>query len=234
MSSSSNLQVIAAVLAGGTGQRLSSELPKQFVEVAGQPLLAHSLLAFQKSAEIDSIIIVSHADHLDRARRVATDAGITKLANVVAGGNTRSESSLAAIAASPAADALLLIHDAARPLVDISIIRAVVGALENDAAAAPALVVSDTIAQATGDSIEAMPARESMHRMQTPQGFHVATLRKAYDLAAADADFVATDDCGVVNRYLPEVNIRLVTGSPRNIKVTQEQDLKLAELLLGG
>lgn len=226
-------RVIAAVLAGGTGARFAGEVPKQFAELAGRSVLAHSLLAFEAAPTVDEIVLVSHIDHIDEAAAIANEAGVTKLSAVVAGGATRSESSMAAVAAAPqAGSTALLIHDAARPLVELATVDAVVHALRDHRAVAPAIEVTDTVALAADGVVAAMPERDSMQLMQTPQGFDLKTIREAYRRAAADPAFAASDDCGVVHRYMPEVEIRLVAGSSRNIKITRDSDLRLAAMLL--
>lgn len=232
MSSFPHAPVFAAVLAAGTGARMGGGTPKQFVQLAGLPVLAHSLLAFERFAAVDGIVLVSHPDHEAATARVAREAGISKLIAVAPGGATRGDSSRAAIDALPEGDGLILVHDAARPLVEDATIDAVVAALVDHRAAAPALPVADTIVEAHDGHVTAMPKRSSLRQMQTPQGFEIATLREAYRLAAQDPGFVASDDCGVVHRYLPDVAIKLVAGSERNLKLTYPQDLRLAELVL--
>lgn len=225
--------VYAVVLAGGTGERMGRAGPKQFQMLGGKPMLAHSLLAFELSAAITGIVLVSHADHLESAERVARETGISKLISVVPGGSTRSDSSRAGLRAlGEDQDGLVLIHDAARPLVEQETIRAVIVALETHRAAAPAMQASDTIVEAADDEIAAMPTRRSLRQVQTPQGFDIRTLRAAYELAAHDPEFQATDDCGVVHRYLPDVAIKLIAGSRRNHKVTNPDDLQVAEVIL--
>ena len=213
---------------------MDGDTPKQFLDLAGKPLLEHSLLAFEKTPDIDRIVLVSHPDHLDVARRLAEDADISKLIAVVPGGATRSDSSRAALDAVPAEEGLILIHDAARPLIEPATIAAVVSALQTHRAAAPAIPATDTIVEAHEEEITAVPARTSLRLMQTPQGFELATLREAYRLAGENPGFEASDDCGVVHRYLPDVAIKLVAGSSRNLKITHEADLLTAEMLLGG
>jgi len=207
--------------------------PKQFLDLGRRPLLAHSLLAFEQATEVTGVVLVSHADHLDEAQRVADAAGISKLMWVVTGGATRSDSSRAALAALPADDGLVLLHDAARPLIEAKTISAVVAALDTHRAAAPVIPASDTIIEAHDGEITAMPTRDSLRRMQTPQGFELATIREAYRLAGEDPAFEASDDCGVVHRYLPDVAIKLVEGSVLNLKVTGPIDLQMAEVFLG-
>ncbi|MBC6458143.1 2-C-methyl-D-erythritol 4-phosphate cytidylyltransferase [Actinomadura sp. HBU206391] len=223
------MRTLAVVLAGGTGQRIGSALPKQLIEVGGRPILALAIEAFDRCEAIDEIIVVMAAGHVPAASRIA--APFPKVRAVVEGGASRSESTLAALAAlvEEADDARVLLHDAARPFVDQAVIGRCLDALGRYDAVAVGLPASDTIVAVEGDVVTAMPARQSLRRFQTPQGFRLGTVRRAYELALADPAFTATDDCGVVHRYLPDVPIRVVEGSERNLKVTHPLDIALAE-----
>lgn len=210
---------------------MPGEAPKQLRMLGGKPVLAYSLTAFEDCPRVTDIVVVTAPELVAETERVAQQAGISKLRDVVIGGATRSDSSAAAVAAAPSGGQIL-IHDAARPLVSQETIAAVIDALAGDVAVGVAIPAIDTIVSASDGLIETVPDRASLWLMQTPQGFDVATIRRAYGLAQADPNFEATDDCGVVRRYLPETNVRLVHGSPNNIKITHEADLALAAALL--
>ncbi|GAA2085282.1 2-C-methyl-D-erythritol 4-phosphate cytidylyltransferase [Actinomadura alba] len=227
------MTTIAVVLAGGTGQRVGSPLPKQLIEVGGRPILAHAIEAFDGCRPIDQILVVMAAGHLPAATRIA--APFPKVRAVIEGGASRSESTLAALAALAGEpdDTRVLLHDAARPFVDHAIIGRCLDALGRYDAVAVGLPSSDTIVAVEDDLVTGMPARQTLRRFQTPQGFRLGTVRRAYELAMADPDFTATDDCGVVHRYLPDVPIRLVEGSERNLKITHPLDIVLAEHIAG-
>ena len=129
----------------------------------------------------------------------------------------------------------MLFHDAARPLLDQRIICDCLRALATDRAIGVAVPSSDTIVEVSDGVVTGMPRRDALARCQTPQGFRLSVIRRAYQLADADPGFAqrpATDDCGIVLRYLPEVAVRIVPGSERNIKITYPADLALAETLL--
>ena len=126
----------------------------------------------------------------------------------------------------------MLLHDAARPLVDQRIITDCVAALREHDAAGVAVPASDTMVVTGNGVMQSMPRRETLHRCQTPQCFRLPVITRAHELAAADPCFSPTDDCGVVMRYLPGVPVHIVPGSERNIKVTYPQDLAVAEALL--
>ena len=126
----------------------------------------------------------------------------------------------------------MLLHDAARPLVDQRIIADCVAALGIHDAAGVAVPASDTMVVTENGVMHSMPRRETLVRCQTPQCFRLSVITRAHELAAADPGFSPTDDCGVVMRYLPGVPVHIVPGSERNIKVTYPQDLAVAEALL--
>ena len=235
---SKTLQV-AILLAGGSGQRFGADRPKQFVRIGERTVLEHSLAAFEQSPHIDAILIVSHPQHLDEVRELLPSSQHPKLLAVVAGGAERQDSTLNALRAlaqitdSPLEQIRILIHDAVRPAVSQSIIERVYTALHTHQAANLVVPVTDTLLEINDNgTTAAMPSRARFRRVQTPQGFHAATLQHAYDVALTDPNFQATDDCGVVFRYLPEVEIVLVEGEQRNIKLTYPEDLHVLYHLL--
>ncbi len=235
---SKTLQV-AILLAGGSGQRFGADRPKQFVRIGERTVLEHSLAAFEQSPHIDAILIVSHPQHLDEVRELLPSSQHPKLLSVVAGGAERQDSTLNALRAlaqiidSPLEQIRILIHDAVRPAVSQSIIERVYTALHTHQAANLVVPVTDTLLEINDNgTTAAMPSRARFRRVQTPQGFHAATLQHAYDVALTDPNFQATDDCGVVFRYLPEVEIVLVEGEQRNIKLTYPEDLHVLYHLL--
>ena len=235
---SKTLQV-AILLAGGSGQRFGADRPKQFVRIGDRTVLEHSLAAFEQSPHIDAILIVSHPQHLDEVRKLLPLSQHPKLLAVVAGGAERQDSTLNALRAltqitdSPLEQIRILIHDAVRPAVSQNIIERVCTALHTHQAANLVVPVTDTLLEVNDNgTTAAMPSRARFRRVQTPQGFHAATLQHAYDVALTDPNFQATDDCGVVFRYLPEVEIALVEGEQRNIKLTYPADLHVLHHLL--
>jgi 2-C-methyl-D-erythritol 4-phosphate cytidylyltransferase len=222
----------AVVLAGGTGRRLGLEAPKQLASVGGRPILTRAIAAFDAAPEVDDVLVVMAPGHLPAAEAAA--APYAKVTGVIEGGATRTDSTLAALAALEDLpdDARVLFHDAARPFVDARIIAECAATLDSAEAVAVAVPSSDTVVVVADDRVVEMPRRDSLRRFQTPQGFRLGTIRSAYDLALADpgfADVPATDDCGVVHRYLPGVPIVVVEGSEQNIKITHPVDLLIAE-----
>lgn len=232
---SSVLPTVAVVLAGGVGERLGLQMPKQLVKVAGKAVVEHTLAAFEKSPDIDTILILMTPGYLDEIETIVAQAGFTKVTGVIAGGRTRSETTQKAIEAMGGRECKMIVHDAVRPLVSQRIIADSVRALDRFEAIDVAIPSADTIIavdEIDGEEvISGIPDRSKLRRGQTPQGFRMSTLRKAYELAVADPNFTATDDCGVVRRYLPDVAIHVVPGDENNLKITHPIDIHLADKL---
>ncbi|HEX3488596.1 MAG TPA: IspD/TarI family cytidylyltransferase [Streptosporangiaceae bacterium] len=229
------MQTVAVVLAGGSGRRFGGSLPKQLRLLAGRTLLEHCVAAFDQAPSVDEVLVVIAEEFI--AQTTADLGDYAKLAGVVAGGSARTDSTRQAIAAIGLAgrECNVLFHDAARPLVDQRIIADCVAALERWQAIGVVVPSSDTIVEVAQETLGRVLPRETLARCQTPQGFRFSVIRRAYELAAADPGFAAlsaTDDCGVVRRYLPDVPIGAVSGSERNMKVTYPGDIDIAEVLL--
>jgi 2-C-methyl-D-erythritol 4-phosphate cytidylyltransferase len=210
------------IAAAGSGQRLGAGGPKAFVEVAGRALLDWSLDAFRAASTIDEIVVAAPPGEVEDV----ANRGVT----AVAGGEHRSES--VAEALELCGGDLVVVHDAARPLVTPELIDAIVGELaaEPDAAGVIAAApLSDTVKQASEDGqVERTLDRSELWAVQTPQAFRADALREA--LADPDSLAEATDDAMLVERRGGRVRIH--SASPENIKVTSPFDLRVAELLL--
>ncbi|HWG61753.1 MAG TPA: 2-C-methyl-D-erythritol 4-phosphate cytidylyltransferase [Streptosporangiaceae bacterium] len=229
------MRTVAVVLAGGSGQRFGTALPKQLLPLGGKPLIEHSVAAFDKAPDVDACLVVMAPGHAAEVGDLLARGGYEKVTEVIEGGVTRADSTRRAIAALGDTDCNVLLHDAARPLVDQRIIADCVRALRTHGAVGVAVASSDTIVVVEDGVMTSMPHRDSLRRCQTPQGFRLPVIRRAHELAVADPAFAAlppTDDCGVVLRYLPDVRVAVVDGSERNIKITYPGDLDVAELLL--
>jgi ribitol-5-phosphate 2-dehydrogenase (NADP+) / D-ribitol-5-phosphate cytidylyltransferase len=228
------MRTVAVVLAGGTGERFGTSVPKQLLPLAGRPLIEHSVAAFDEAPAVDSVLVVMAPGHAGQVREVLAAGGYRKLAGVIPGGPSRVESTRCAIGALGGEECDVLFHDAARPLVDQRIIAGCAAALATHRAVGVAVPSADTIAVVSGGVMTAMPRRDTLVRLQTPQGFRLSVIRRAHELAAADprfGDLPATDDCGIVLRYLPGVGVHIVPGSERNVKITFPRDLAVAEAL---
>lgn len=225
------MKTAGVILAGGLGLRVGAGRPKQLIEVGGRPLLAYPVETFATAAGLDRVIVVMASGHVAAAEKLAAPYG--GRVEVVEGGETRTASTLKAMEAmgGEGDDTRVLFHDAARAFVGHDVLDRCLAALETHESVAVALPVTDTVVAVSGGLVRDMPPRPSLVRFQTPQGFRLGTLRAAYELALRDPEFVATDDCGVVHRYLPDVPIQVVEGDERLLKVTTPLDLVVAEHL---
>lgn len=223
--------ITAIIVAGGTGERFGRDGGKQLVRVAGLPVLAHSIRAFQEAARVDTIVVVAHPERIDEYRRDAVGvSGASKVLDVVPGGETRMRSVLAGLAAVPAESTIILVHDGARPLIAPETIDAVIEALERDDQTDGMVVghpAYDTLKIVDPDGrIGRTADRASVWAAQTPQVFRAAALRDAYERAVA-AGWDGTDDASFVEQAGGRVTM---FGGPRdNIKVTVLEDLAVVE-----
>jgi 2-C-methyl-D-erythritol 4-phosphate cytidylyltransferase len=230
------MRTVAVVLAGGTGRRFGADLPKQLHVLEGRTLIRHCVDAFEHAPGVDNVLVVTAAPVVPEVWQDL--AGYGKLADIIEGGTARTDSTRQAIGwlnAHITADCNALFHDAARPLVDQRTIADCIAALDEWMAVGVVVPSSDTIVEIADGRIERVLPRDSLARCQTPQGFRLSVITEAYRLADADPGFAAvpaTDDCGVVLRYLPEVAVGAVTGSERNLKITFAADLAVARALL--
>lgn len=223
---------IAVVLAGGSGLRLGNDQPKQFLKVAGKKVIEHTIEAFESAKNIDEICIVSRIDYIHEVENLVINNGYKKVKKILAGGKERYDSSLAAINAYTNNDDNLLFHDAVRPLITERIIDDCIKALQQYNAVDVAVKTTDTIIQVnTNQCINNIPNRNELYNGQTPQGFKRGTIAKAYELALQDPNFITTDDCGTVRRYLPDEPIYVVNGENFNMKLTYVEDLFLLDKL---
>lgn len=212
---------VALVVAAGRGSRMGGTTPKQWLDLAGRPVLRHSLETLAAHASIDAVRAVIHPD--DRALFEAAAAGLA-VGNPIVGGRTRQESvrlGLEAIAAD--APDLVLVHDGARPFVDGQIIDRVISALHHHSGAIPAQPVHDTLKRAEAGLITATVERAGLWRAQTPQGFRFPAILAAHRAAAGEE---LTDDAAVAERA--GLAVAVVAGAEENVKITTADDLRRA------
>jgi 2-C-methyl-D-erythritol 4-phosphate cytidylyltransferase len=217
------------IAAAGSGERLGAGGPKAFVDLAGRPMLAWSLAAFGGAGSVRAIVVAAPPGGEDRVREIAVEAGVP--VSVLPGGEHRSQSVANALEAVDAE--LVVVHDAARPLVAPTLIDEVITRLSANAdmvgvvAAAP---VTDTIKEASvSRRVLRTPERSRLWAVQTPQAFRTEQLRDAF-VAHADDLASATDDAALVERSGGDVLIH--EASPQNLKITTPLDLRVAEMLL--
>lgn len=225
-------RTVAVVLAGGIGVRVGLGIPKQLIKIAGKAIVEHTLEALEGSPHIDEIIIMMNAAAIGELDHLFDSGRFGKLSRILPGGETRNDTTRLAIAALDGDDTKVLFHDAVRPFIDDRIIEDCVRALDTYEAVDTAIPSADTIIQVDADRlITGIPDRSLLRRGQTPQAFRLGTIRRAYDIAATDPSFRATDDCGVVFAYLPDVPIYVVDGTAENMKVTEPIDVHIADKL---
>ncbi|GAC1484384.1 MAG: 2-C-methyl-D-erythritol 4-phosphate cytidylyltransferase [Solirubrobacteraceae bacterium] len=213
---------VALLAAAGRGERLGSDGPKALVPLAGRPMLEWSIRALAASPAIEQIVVALPAG-------VRTPAGCVG----VVGGRERAQSVFRALAAARPSD-VVLIHDAARPLLTPALVAAIIGALDETVdGAIAATPASDTIKRAGGDGIVTdTPPRDGLWTVQTPQVFRREALERAFAVAP-ELLAAATDEASLVERSGGRVRLVHTPGTP-NFKVTESADLRLAEALLRG
>lgn len=217
----------AVIVAAGTGERFGGSLPKQYRPLAGSSVLRRSVEAFRATGRFDDIVVVIRDEHRPLYDAAAVGLGLPE---PVTGGATRQDSVRAALEWLEArAPDLVLVHDAARPLVDRATIDRVLDALATAEAAIAAVPVVDTIKRAEAGIAAGTVDRSGLWQAQTPQGFRFPALLAAHRAAAGEA---LTDDAAVAERR--GIAVRLVEGHVDNFKITTEADLTRAERLLGG
>lgn len=215
----------AVILASGTGERFKSEIPKQFVNLAGKPILLHTFEIFEKHPHIDFILVVCHPEWVVKCKKWLVKS--KKPFKVIPGGATRMESSWKGIKALPKNIHYILIHDGVRPFLNTDIITQLINVVKQYKAVDTVIPSADTIVEVKDAFISGMPDRSHLRRGQTPQAFEVNLIKKAYQKALKEGFTTTTDDCRLVMRM--GVPIACVNGSVENIKITNEWDLFCAE-----
>ena len=217
---------IAVILGAGSGTRMGGAMPKQFWPLEGKTILEHSAEAFLRHPGISEVALVVPKAHMIWVKNLF--AGEPKVQKIICGGANRSQSSWSAVQAyANQPNAWLIFHDAARPLVSSESISAAIDAAADYEAATAAIPSSDTIliSSDNGNEVSQIPNRSLMWRCQTPQAFRQRTISAAYEMAMKDSEFQASDDCGVIKRYLPHIKIGIFMGSDENIKLTYARDM---------
>lgn len=215
----------AVIVAAGNGTRMNSGVAKQFIRIGDKPVLAQTLLVFERALAIDEIIIVTRECDIEAVKELVLEYGIKKVTAVISGGETRQRSAYLGIF--KATGEKVLIHDAARPFVTEGQINLVAEALENESAVALGIPVTDTLKATDGDGfIKNTVDREKLYSIQTPQGFRTDIIKNAHKIAE-NKGIIATDDCALCESIGERVKI--IEGSRTNIKITSPDDLIIAE-----
>ncbi|MGI9658131.1 MAG: 2-C-methyl-D-erythritol 4-phosphate cytidylyltransferase [Gaiellaceae bacterium] len=219
--------VWAILVAAGRGERLAADRPKAFVAFNGRPLLAESLSRLDSSEYIDNVVVVAPIGWEEPAILCAEEESASKVVACVCGGDTRADSVRAGVAEISEDAGVILIHDAARPLVTDEVVSRVLGALEEDGidGAVPGLAIPDTIKQTADGLVERTIPRDGLFAVQTPQGFRAEVFRRAL----AESGDSPTDCAGLVEAAGGRV--RVVAGDRCLTKVTTPADLAFVEEL---
>ncbi len=229
----------AIVLSAGKGKRMNSEIAKQYLMLEGQPVLCYSLQVFQQSQRVEQIILVTGREDMEYCRKEIVERyGLTKVSRIVPGGKERYHSvfcGLMELAEAQNPPDYVMIHDGARPFVDLEMIERCAKAVEQNQACVVGMPVKDTIKIADEQQFAAeTPKRNLVWQIQTPQVFSFSLIYQAYrellEMERGGNSVSVTDDAMVVETVMKK-RVRLVEGSYKNIKITTPEDLELARVL---
>lgn len=216
----------AVIVAAGTASRMGG-IDKVMAPLKGEPMILHTVRAFQESPVIRQIVVVTRKDLVETIQALCST--MDKVTAVVEGGTDRQASVEAGLAAVSEKMAMVAVHDGARPLISQAVIDRTVRAAHTYSAAAPAIAVKDTVKIVKGGVVESTPDRSKLFAVQTPQVFDRELLMGALKKARRN-HAVITDDCSAVERI--GMSVKIVEGDEKNLKVTTPLDLKVASLLM--
>jgi len=225
------MKTVALILAAGKGTRMGAAKNKPYLSLGGKPVLCHTLFAFERSPQVDEIVLIVGEDDVDCARSSIVDAfDFTKVRSIVVGGPKRQDSVWEGLRAITGTCDLVVVHDGVRPFVSQVLLEKTVRAVEATGAAVAAVPVKDTIKTVSPQGeVRTTLDRTALWAVQTPQAFRRDILIRAFE-RARDEGFYATDDAALVERT--GVPVRIVDGSYENIKITTPEDLVLGEAIL--
>ncbi len=231
------MKVSVIIPAAGLGTRMGRSAPekegtsrKQFMLLNGSPILIHTIRKFVSSPSVNEIIVALRADDLDWAAELFASHGLAQSVRTVEGGESRQHSVENALASISNDTELVAVHDAVRPFVSRDVIETVIREANETGAAIVGIVPVDTVKQVHRNKVRATLPRERLILTQTPQVFRLDLLRQAFEKARKDL-FVGTDEASLVER-LEQVEVSVVVGTDRNIKITKPSDMDLARLYL--
>ena len=229
--------IFAVILAGGTGSRMgSADMPKQFLEIKGKPILNHTVEKFLPNPAFEKIIILSPKAWLGHTRQILRKhTGDSDRLAVIEGGRTRNETIMNAIAYIEREyglddDTIIVTHDSVRPFVTHRIIEENISAAQSFGACDTVIPATDTIVEGSGEKISYIPDRSKMYQGQTPQSFKAKLLRDTYLSLTDDEKDILTDAAKIL--VMKGIEVRLVRGETFNIKITYPYDLRIARSLL--
>ena len=220
---------VAIIAAAGKGTRFGSDRAKQFLELAGIPIIIHAVQAFEWCDLINEIVVVLPAEDEAGFRDLVAAHNLDKVTRVVQGGRTRAESVLKGFRVISSAE-IVAIHDGVRPFVSADEIKRTIEAASEYGAAVLVAAATDTIKQVSGGMVERTVPRNQLRRALTPQCFRYSLLDRVYqEVDVLDPEI--TDESMLCEKF--GIPVAVVEGSARNIKITQPEDLAIAEMLLG-
>lgn len=226
------MKVTALIPAAGMGKRMAAGINKQYLDLGGRPVLAHTLDLFENAPFVDDVIVIVPEDEIEYCREsVIVKFGFKKVRQVVAGGKERQQSVFNGLKAADDLDAddVVIIHDGVRPFVPLEAVRKSVETARSSDGAVVAVPVKDTVKIAFEGVVVETPDRGNIWLAQTPQTFRYGIIREAYEKAEKEG-FAGTDDASLMERTGKKV--RIVMGDYRNIKLTTPEDMLLAEAFL--
>jgi 2-C-methyl-D-erythritol 4-phosphate cytidylyltransferase len=230
------MRVSVILPAAGLGTRMGRSSPekfgtsrKQFMLLEGSPILLHTIRRFVVSPSVTEIVVALRAEDSEWAAELLDQEGFAKPVRLVEGGDSRQQSVENALAAIAPDTDLVAVHDAVRPFIEIETIEKAIAEAAVNGAAIVGIVPVDTVKQVHLNKVRATIPRERLMLAQTPQVFRYSLLRRAFDKAREDG-FIGTDESSLVERL--DVDVHVVSGSDRNIKITRPSDMELARLFL--
>lgn len=222
--------VTAMIVAAGQGKRMGTETAKQFLQLKGKEILAHTVACFEASSAIDEIILVVGKDTMEDVQKLQRKYDWKKIVALIQGGAERGDSVVAGLGAVSAETEILLIHDGVRPFVNDRMISDCIQTARTMGACAVGVLAKDTIKVCNEQGfVLDTPKRSSLWQVQTPQAFSFSLIKQAYAKAQGDG-FSATDDTAVVEHFGQKV--KMIQGDYKNIKITTQEDLLIANCFL--
>jgi 2-C-methyl-D-erythritol 4-phosphate cytidylyltransferase len=221
-----NTKVVAIIAAGGSGVRMNTGIPKQFLILQNKPIIIHTLEKFAGCSEIKQINLVVPQAEIATTTQLIKKWDFTKPIEVIAGGKTRQHSVWQGLSQLPDNTDIVMVHDGVRPFISKKIINECIEETRNWGAVITALPVSDTIKEVTDNRVHTTLDRSKLWRVQTPQSFLRDLLIEAYQ-KAWESNIIATDDSTLVEKL--GHTVRVIKGDEKNIKITSPEDLKIAE-----
>ena len=226
---------IAVIFAGGSGKRMNSgDIPKQFLEIEGKPIIIYTLEHFQNNSNIDAIVIACKEDWIAKLHELIVEYKITKVRNIVPGGTTGQLSIYNGLKAAESIDgnSIVLIHDGVRPLITDQLINENIRSVEKNGSAVTTSVVTETILVVNDkEEIEEVPDRTRSRVAKAPQSFRLADVLRAHETALKEGRTDFIDTCTMMKHYGHK--LFLVDGPYENIKITTPDDYHICKILLG-